>query len=485
MSLALACTSIDCAAGLPVEGDVRRFGYDAAQESRNRKLPAAAIRSEDEELPPAKRRKLQANATDIQRNFAIAAWAIRKHLDFVTTFAFSSDNAQRVLSPDNETDPAAQRLQEERSQLDDDIEGIVNEASEAERCDASGRHDLATMLRLGESLATLLGDHGFLELADGTMQGIESDRILTPKGETGSIIHGVKVDARGSAVAYAVHRRKGSGYEFERWIPASNMIWRGYYDHFDQVRGISPMAPALNSLRDVYEGFDYALAKAKLAQLFGFKFTRQSLQQFDDSDNVGTEERPKYSVDAGKGVWNLNMLEGEDAEIMAAEVPGDSFQNYTEMMIAVSMLALDLPWNFFKVDATNFFGSRAALTLYLESVQPKRRANKKILRRWTKRQLSLAVLQGRLRLPRGMTVADLRYSWTPRGVPWWNPSQEADGALKSINAGLNNPQDICLETGTNFFRNVDRIAEALAYAKQKKVSLSFALTQPQINISTP
>lgn len=74
-----------------------------------------------------------------------------------------------------------------------------------------------------------------------------------------------------------------------------------------------------------------------------------------------------------------------------------------------------------------------------------------------------------------MTVDDLRFGWTPDGLPWWNPSQEADGALKSMGAGLDNPQRICLETGTNFFDNVDRIAEAQAYAASRGVDLSFAL----------
>jgi len=424
---------------------------------------------------------LQASASNIQRNFAIAAWAIRKHLDFVTSFTFSSNNAQQVVT--RETEPTADAVQAERSQLDDDIEGILEEAAAADRCDTAGRHDLATMLRLTEARATVVGDHFLMELQDGTMQGIEGDRVLTPRGEIG-VLHGVKVDARGRAIAYAVHSRKGSGYTFERWVPAGNVITRGYFDRFDQVRGISPMAPALNTLQDLYEGFDYALAKAKIAQLFGFKITRKADDSLGNVDNDGTTARPSYRVDLGKGPWMLDLEHGDDADIMSAEVPGEGFESYSEMMIAVSLLALDLPWNFYKVDATNFFGSRAALNLYMQSVKPKRKANKTILKRWTKRQLQMAILTGKLRLPRTMTVDDLRWSWTPDGLPWWNPSQEADGALKSIGAALANPQDTCLETGTNFFHNVDKIAEAMAYAKSRGVSLNFAL-QPQVNITAP
>lgn len=458
---------------------VRSFGFDGAEESTRRKQPAAQIRSDDEELADQKRKRLQANAIDIARNFAIAAWAIRKHLDFVTSFSFSSNNATEVITED--ADEVAIAEQRVRSQLDDDIAGIINEASTPSQCDVAGRHDLDSMFRIGESRATITGDQGYIELADGTMQAIEGDRVRTPSGEKNAV-HGVRVNERGAALAYAVHARNGSGYKFERWIPAANMMWRGYYDRFDQVRGISPMAPALNTLRDVYEGFDFALGKAKLAQLFGFKLVRNaesSLNQEDDAD----ADRPNYIVNPSKGPWFLDLQRGDDASIMTADVPGNSFQAYSELMIAISLLALDLPWNFFKVDATNFFGSRAALNLYLKSVRPKRLANLSLRNRWTKRQLQFAVLRGKLRLPRSLTIDDLRYSWTADGTPWWNPSQEADGAQKKISMGLDNPQDICLETGNNFFRNVDRIAEAMAYAKLRKVPLSFAPT-PTINIGT-
>lgn len=452
-------------------------GYDGAADTKARRAPTATIKSEDDTLPPGKRRKLQANASDIQRNFEIAAWAIRKHLDFVTDFSFSSNNAESVL--DAASSPEQQAGQQESSQLDDDIEGLIAEAAVPERCDAAGRHDLLTLLRLTEARATVCGDHALLALTDGTLQSLESDRIRDPKEkapEGVKVVHGVQVDARGRAIAYAVHSRKtGGGYEFERWVPAAHVMLRGYFDRSDQVRGISPMAPSLNRLRDLYEGFNYALAKAKIAQLFGFKITRKGDGDFGNLTNDGTEGKPNYSIDLGAGPWMLDLEPGDDADIMETATPSGEFQSYSEMMIAISLLAVDLPWNFYKVDATNFFGSRAALNLYLKSVKPKRRANVAILNRWTRGQVQRSILSGRLRLPRSMTIDDLRWSWTPDGLPWWNPSQEADGALKSIGAGLDNPQRICLETGTNFFENVDRIAEAQAYAEAKGVQLSFAV----------
>jgi len=66
------------------------FGYDAVESKNRRQAPTGRLRSEDKELLPHQRRKLTSASRDIHRNFTIAAWAIRKHLDYVSTFSFQS-----------------------------------------------------------------------------------------------------------------------------------------------------------------------------------------------------------------------------------------------------------------------------------------------------------------------------------------------------------------------------------------------------------
>src|SRR5689334_16827370 len=68
----------------------RALSYDGAESSKSRKAPSGIQQSEDRELPAEKRRKLLSASRDIQRNFALAAWMIRRHLDYVTTFSFQA-----------------------------------------------------------------------------------------------------------------------------------------------------------------------------------------------------------------------------------------------------------------------------------------------------------------------------------------------------------------------------------------------------------
>jgi len=90
MSLASLGGSIHVGQSGVHEAVPTHFSYDATEPKGRRKSPAIDRRSEDLILDSTKRAKVQANASDIARNFALARWMIRKHLDFVTTFEFQS-----------------------------------------------------------------------------------------------------------------------------------------------------------------------------------------------------------------------------------------------------------------------------------------------------------------------------------------------------------------------------------------------------------
>jgi len=72
-----------------------RFAYDAVEQAGKRKAHPSILRSEDLELSKAQRAKLVGGARDLPRNFTIAAWMVRKHLDYVSTFKFQCRTASR------------------------------------------------------------------------------------------------------------------------------------------------------------------------------------------------------------------------------------------------------------------------------------------------------------------------------------------------------------------------------------------------------
>jgi capsid protein len=448
----------DCVAAHKLGATV---AYDAIEERGRRKSPAIRTQSEDRILQPTQRLKLDANAQDLHRNYSVLQWCIRRHLDYVATFQFHGRTQCPALSD------------EQNDAFNEQLEVWFGGWSRPYECDAAGRHRFAKMIRLTELQAVLRGDCGLLKIANGSLQGIESDRIRNPLGTdnvTPDWVHGVKIDDAGRAKAYAIHKRQIWGwFTLDRIVGAQNLILHGYYDRFDQVRGISPIVTALNPLRDVYEASDLALAKAKVEQLFALAFYRQATEAGGEVNNEGEngDEKNGYEVDFGKGPVLLDLEPGDRAEFLQTSSPSSNFQAFTQLVLTVAFKALDIPFSFFDESHTNFFGSRGAWLHYERACEDKREALAEVQNRILIWRLMLAFLDGELQIPPGMTFGDIAWEFVPAGMPWWKPSEEIRGDLMAISGGLDNPQRVVRSHGTGDFKdNVRQICRALKFAKQ-------------------
>lgn len=444
--------------------DAVGYSYDAVESKNRRQAPSGLLRDEENELPAGKRRLMVSGARDLARNFSLAAWAIRKHLDFVASHAFQCRTGDRGL--------------------DNAVSSLMREWSEASQCDVAARHPLSRAIRLAEARRLVDGDIFCLKLADGRLQWVEGDRIRDPSApnvlaQQLTIRQGVVCDSAGRATQFAVHRRTSVGFEFERLVSADNLLQHAWFDRFDQVRGISPLASALNSFRDVYESFDYALAKAKIAQLFGLVLFRNAVDapgavyESDDS----TTEKAKYDIDFGRGPVLLDLDPGDDAKFLENKTPSSEFREYMQMIISVCLKSLDIPFSFFDEAYTNFFGSRSALILYLKSAREKRKDIQHLLNALTSWRISLWIADGTLALPPSVDFRTLlRYTqWIPDGVPWWDPSKEIRADIMAVSAGLRTRREIRREShGDDWFDVVDDLAEEEAYIKQAGITVTEA-----------
>jgi len=438
------------------------FGYAAAETTNKRKAPNGRTKHEDHVLTGAKRRKLTGGTRELVRNFSLVSWAIRAHLDYVSSFTFQ-------MRSDNE-------------ELNNQVEQLMKTHSRPANCDAAGRHPLPKMIRLFEARRTIDGDVFGLKLSDGRIQAIEGDRIADPVGQPlDNWVNGVKINNRGRAVAYGLNNRtRGGSLEWSRSIRAGNVIQHGFFERFDQVRGISPLASAINSFQDIYTGIDLALAKMKVEQLFALTFYRDADEAAGDLsgglDSEGDEDRSSYSVDFGKGPVLLDLDPGDRAEFLKSDNPGKSTQEFLQIVMDLAIKCLDLPPNFADPSKTNFFGSRASWLQYDRSCQAKRADLLELLRKITVWLLGLWIMDGRLRLPAGMTLSDVEFEWVPKGMPWFDPGKELKGVVTAIKAGLDNPYRAAKEADRGEFEdNIDQIAKAKAYAASKGVDLEFVV----------
>lgn len=451
------------------------FNYDAVETAHRRKPASGSLNSADAVLPIGKRKKLQGGTRDLHRNFVLASWMVRQHLNFVTTFDFQSDSGN--------------------SELDDQIEAIVAADAKPARNDAAQRLSLRRMLRFCEARAVIDGDVGILKVRTGQAQGIEGDRIQTPDQltdkERDEWTNGVRINRSGGAFReFGVFRRgrSGKGYEFDRRVRAHFFHLHGYFERFDQVRGISPLAGALNTIRDGYEFVDHALVRMKVENFFGLKVTRQASDQLadiyqmsgtasedpDSEDELAADDHGTYDVDFGQGPVMLDMDPGDDAAFLTSSNPSNESQKFFQFSIMLALKALDIPLALFDETQGKFHGNRAGWMLYERSTLDRREACQELLDNLTRWRLRLAILDGRLTLPAGTTIDDIGLRWTPRGMKWWKPLEEIKGGILAIRAGLQTPQTFCQENGTgNFEDNLRAIANAKQLASELGVELNW------------
>jgi len=465
----------------------RAFGYDAVESSGRRRAPKTKTLDEDRQLTARKRRILSATTRDAARNFAIAAWAIRKHLDYVSTFKFQAKTPDRPFN-------AA-------------LELVLEDLGKPHNFELTRRHPLRRAVRLTEACRVKDGDVLWVKFAPaaglnrGKVQVIEGDRIVDPpnlnRREREEWRNGLRLSPAGITRDYGISYRdqSGTGFTRHRQIPAGNAFLHAFYDRFDQGRGISPVAAALNWFQDTYEGFEYGLAKAKVAQLFGLKITRDGDTPFHgpgtatptvDANSDGVEDSG-YEVDLGKGPFQLDLNPGDDAEFLESKTPSAETVDFLKLMVAVALKSLDIPFSFFDESFTNFYGSRGGLIQYQKSCRTKIADIQELLNAWTAWRLGLMVADGSLQLPPGQLFDFLTWEWVPDGVPWWDPTKEVRGSAMAVAAAFDNPQRVCREVGTDVFENIDKTAEVLDYAREKGVPITFAdatAFQPEITTAT-
>jgi capsid protein len=454
-----------------IDTSARQFQYDALKDKGQRRASTGRITREDVIVRGGKRTQLQATANDVARNFSIAAWMIRRHLDYVARFQFHCKTGDRAF--------------------DRQVEELIRIQSRPKNFDRGGRTGRERFFRMLEARAVLDGDVGCLFVQGGRVQGIESDLIRQApedkqtKSNGYEWVDGVEIDMAGEARRYSLHRRMGgTQYEFVRNVPAYNMPLYGFWERFasEQVRGISPITASLNNFRDIYENLDYALIKAKLSQLFAVALMRdadaESLDQSfpppageGDEQPTGDacEEKPKpRELNFANGPTVFDLDPGEKAEILESKTPSNELQQFTRLVTAIALKSLDIPYSFFDEAYTNYSGQRASWLHYERACLDRREQQIEVRTQWTLWQLQRFILEGWLTLPAGQTIADIKFQWAPLGMPWWDPVKEISGDLMAIASGMGDPEQLTLQRGQgDIYDNIDATLRVVKYAHER------------------
>lgn len=455
------------------------FGYNAVADKGRRQSPQSRHTSEDGALHVRDWAKLGATATDMARNFELAAWMVRMHVEYVSQFD------AHVNSGDKAVDAA--------------LRWLLQWHARAEVFDVARRRSRNETMRLFEIARVFCGDAALVHLANGSVQGIPGKRIAKPTDLTGApeglvkrvTDRGLVIDnATGAVEAYCICRwdERGRQLVFDHFEDARNVNFAGYFTDFDQTRGVSPLASALNRMQDTAEALEWTQLKIKLHALFGLAFSRESSTPIyapptlDSDATPGESTSPKYEVNLAKGVQILDLDPGGKVDVIESKTPSAEFVDYSELAMRLGMLGLDIPYSFFDSRKANYSARIADANQYEFLAEGKRETNRDVLQRYSDWKVGqwLAVdspLTQPLRKAvdaAGLSVTAVRRSveWIGRATPWVDKLKQIQGDQIAIANGLDSRQRICRRRGQGDWHGIaDELGGEEAYAREKGATI--------------
>ena len=424
------------------------FAYDAVAQSKRRRQPTGILRSEDWELLPTDRKKLVSGTHDIARNFSVARWMIERHLDYITTATLQWRSGNTVLNT-----LVVAKLREWNGRRNSDL---------------TRRHPFAFNCRLAEAMALKCGDMLPVRLSSGQVQWLEGDRVATPTSgippqmgiDLRSLVHGCQLDEYGGVLNYITCTRgpkanpwaQPTSLMFDQVISERDATLYGFFDRYDQVRGVSPLASALNSLQDVYEAKTYALGRMKIDQLWALAIYRGNSDLITE---IGADGQDYMKLPIADGPVIADMDVGDRMEAIQSSQPSSQFQEFMVRAIQFSLKALAIPYSFFDEAYTNYSGARQHLLQYEAAAKIRRVAHFEMRDEIIDWIVRLFVLDGELPAE-VLDAGKFNWEWVAASIPWIDPLKEMQAKLMALGANLDSEIAIAKAQGREF---ADIIAE--------------------------
>ena len=459
---------------------VEKYAFEALQASNRRKQQRTSqIKHLDFSVTPPLRKKGENISQDLYENNALVCWAIRRHVDAVTSFYFDVDYQVSEL-------------------IRDRILALFDWHGKPKNFDAARRHSRDESLRLFEISKVLYGDCLWAKIGDkrtkryGSIQLLEGARIAKPRGLPPGLVdrvsdHGLILDEYGGVDSYIACKYDSRGQQlmFDKELLADQVIYDGYFDRYSSTRGVSPIWVAANQFLDNADAQEYNLLKIKIHAMFGYAITQEVLDlsgkeglgttselvtdsdEYDDDDDGADIEN---EIDFSDGPLNVNLNPGEKFDAIESKSPAPSVKDYQEYATRVALLSLDIPYTFFDARKSTFAQVEADRKMYYESIYSKAMKNKRVLEEYKDWKLRQWISNGDLNGVEFEEIRDL-VQVRQRPIPWLDKLKEIQAEERMVALGIKSIPTLAKERNINIYDEVDKQGEFLAYCKSKGVGI--------------
>ncbi len=483
--------------------------YDASRTSKHRKATPVKISSEDNHLTREERRRLLSNTQDQFRNIPQIGWMIRRYTKTISRFKFQANTGI--------------------PELDIALEDLIKWHGKKKNFDVGSRHSRNEMMRIFNLSKLTAGDAMFVKTSkNAKLQGIPTDRLRVPQDWAGFINEklsdwnqktGLKIDGFGAVAKYFVSNRtiNGDGYDNSGQLyNADDVIFDGYFTDFDQTRGVSPLAAAINKMYDLNKGHDWLLKKIELQAMLsliitqgadkvaGGGFEQQKIEpeyQTDDDgefmldesgqpieveDELADDVGEKYEAKVQDGLMKLELNEGENAHMLQDTSPNAEIMPWSEMMMRIIFWTLDIPYSSWDSAKANYSAKRGDMADFFDSVKDRREQNQEVLNEYTEFLLDFANPKGRLKAKldkikelckaNDLDINDLKWEWIPSFNSWLDKFKEMQGYEKQIAVGMISTPQACKEMGSDAYDIMEQ--EAKYMNKRRELGLPIMIGVP-------
>ncbi len=297
-----------------------------------------------------------------------------------------------------------------------------------------------------------------------SLELLEADMVpLDLNDDSRNIMQGIERNAWGRFVAFHVLKKHpgdpGIGIRVDtKRVPAEQVYQFAMIDRIHQVRGLSVFASVMNRMRDIQDYEDSERIAAKVAASMCAQIVKGGPDTFvGDGGNPGgavgaATDRAYRSLTMVPGMIADDLLPGESIEILDSKRPNPNVASYVDSQLrraaggfGVSFSSLSMNYN-----GTYSAQRQELVEKFGAYIMLGEQFIARVMRPIWSHFVSTAVLDGKVRMPRGMTLRELSSAIYMRPqMPWIDPLKEVMARGEMEDRGWQAPQQNILLTGND------------------------------------
>jgi capsid protein len=191
------------------------------------------------------------------------------------------------------------------------------------------------MVRAAELTKLLEGDYLILKIAGGKFQLIESEMVRKCENSPVNVTNqGVILNQFGAIEYFCICRLdESNNWQFDRLIHYKDTIYSAYTFRASQIRGISPLTPAVNVSIDLDETQAANLVKSKMAAFFAI-LIKKGLAGSEGNPYVpGSSDTQTASTNYNikfKAGTSVNMRPEDSIDMLESKNPSVEYQEFSK-----------------------------------------------------------------------------------------------------------------------------------------------------------